>query len=105
MVNKKKIPKKTVKSKKKEVSKKNKVIKIKKSGLILNPKTKRYVKATGKIGKQLLAKQVVQRGGGKYLSRYLTSWDLGEDGAACRSGFDSYRRHDWHAGQWAYRRV
>jgi hypothetical protein len=82
MVNKKKIPKKTVKSKKKEVSKKNKVIKIKKSGLILNPKTKRYVKATGKIGKQLLAKQVVQRGGGKYLSRYLTSWDLGEDGAS-----------------------
>ena len=80
MVNKKKIPKKTVKSKKREVSKKNKVIKIKKSGLILNPKTKRYVKATGKIGKQLLAKQVVQRGGGLYLEQYFTEWKPGNGG-------------------------
>lgn len=57
MVTKKKMPK------KKEIIKKKKTAKINKSGVILNPKTKRYVKTTGKIGKKLMKNKVVQKGG------------------------------------------
>jgi hypothetical protein len=52
----------------KKVAKKVKRIKKKNtsSKVILNPKTKRYVKVTSKLGKEILAKQKVMKGGGGY---------------------------------------
>ena len=52
----------------KKVAKKGKRIKKQNpsSQVVLNPKTKRYVKVTSKLGKEILAKQKVMKGGGGY---------------------------------------